>query len=266
MADIIKFNWYFGVQFFGTFSVGDPADANRFLSAAVPWVAGDVTVDKNGAGPSKINTLPARVGSTHLYRLQLTNAEMQAERVTVSLVDQTASEAWVDTLILIDTTANPGIVHSGQAQAGGASTLTLASGASAINDFYNHMVLVLINDDHGSTGAGQARIITDYAGATKVATVAPAWDTVPDNTSDYIILPQGGALSFFDLEGAEPGSSADLGDNSSWRRILQFVKRGIFDRVDQNATTRTYFKDDSATPLGTMNITPGTTQSKGKIS
>ncbi len=40
----------------------------------------------------------------------------------------------------------------------------------------------------GGTGAGQARFITAYVGATKVATVA-TWVTNPDNTTTFAILP-----------------------------------------------------------------------------
>jgi hypothetical protein len=37
----------------------------------------------------------------------------------------------------------------------------------------------------GGTGNGQERLITDYEGATRIATVDTAWTTTPDNTSTY---------------------------------------------------------------------------------
>lgn len=71
----------------------------------------------------------------------------------------------------------------GTAQAGGAATITFAAGDSAVNSFYNGQLVQIV----GGTGAGQgARLVTGYVGATKVATVSPAWTTAPDATSTYV--------------------------------------------------------------------------------
>jgi len=76
---------------------------------------------------------------------------------------------------------------TGTAQAGGASTITLAAGASSTPGFYDDMVVFIVS----GTGAGQTRKIssdTTYNGTTKVATVTEAWAVQPDNTSVYQIL------------------------------------------------------------------------------
>jgi hypothetical protein len=72
---------------------------------------------------------------------------------------------------------------SGAAQAGSSTTITLKSTASATNDIYNGMYVTIT----GGTGSGQTRLIEDYVGSTKVATVDVAWATAPDNTSNYEI-------------------------------------------------------------------------------
>lgn len=82
-----------------------------------------------------------------------------------------------------------GVTGSGTAQAGAAGSLTLAAGSSAIDDFYNSLVIKLIS----GTGSGQARLISDYVGSTKVATITPNWATTPDSTAVYIIQPMGPA-------------------------------------------------------------------------
>jgi hypothetical protein len=82
------------------------------------------------------------------------------------------------------TTLESANAQSGTAQAGGASTITLASGASATDSLYVGCVVKI----YGGTGAGQARVITAYVGSTKVATVDRAWQTNPDNTSTYAVL------------------------------------------------------------------------------
>jgi len=69
-------------------------------------------------------------------------------------------------------------VTTGTAQAGSTTTITLASGESAVDDFFNDMVVGITS----GTGIGQSTTITDYVGSTKIATApfttAPASDSV----------------------------------------------------------------------------------------
>lgn len=78
-------------------------------------------------------------------------------------------------------------VGDGTAQAGAATTITLASGASATDDFYNGITIELVR----GTGVGQRRRITDYVGSTKVATVDLAWATNPSSSSQYKFVDYG---------------------------------------------------------------------------
>lgn len=77
--------------------------------------------------------------------------------------------------------------RGGTAQAGASSTITLDAGASSSDDFYVGDVVQIV----GGTGAGQSRIITDYVGSTKVATVDTAWTTNPSSDSVFVLIPQG---------------------------------------------------------------------------
>jgi hypothetical protein len=72
---------------------------------------------------------------------------------------------------------------SGSAQAGTSTTITLKSTASATDDIYNGMYVTITS----GTGAGQIRIIEDYVGSTKVATVTSAWTVTPNGTSNYSV-------------------------------------------------------------------------------
>lgn len=75
-------------------------------------------------------------------------------------------------------------IASGTAQAGAATTITLAAGASASDGYYNQCYVRIT----GGTGSGQIRKISSYVGATKVATIGGAnWSTNPDATSTYSI-------------------------------------------------------------------------------
>ena len=90
------------------------------------------------------------------------------------------------------------VEQTGTAQAGGASTITLAAAASANDDEYNAFGVRITS----GTGSGQSRAISDYAGATKVATVSAAWTTQPDATSVYEVF--GRAVEASDT--MEPGA------------------------------------------------------------
>jgi len=70
-----------------------------------------------------------------------------------------------------------------------ANTIRLAATASSTNDIYNdHTIHVTIS------GGVQSRTITDYVGSTKIATVSPNWDTIPQNTATYKMSGFGEAL------------------------------------------------------------------------
>jgi hypothetical protein len=81
------------------------------------------------------------------------------------------------------------LADNGVAQAGAASTITLATSALAIANSYIGTNIYIA----AGTGAGQTRLITAYT-AGRVATVSPAWDTQPDNTSAYKVLPVGRSI------------------------------------------------------------------------
>jgi hypothetical protein len=80
-------------------------------------------------------------------------------------------------------TVDNGISDVGTAQAGGNSTITLATGASAVNDRYLGQLVRIV----GGTGDQQSRPIISYVGATRVATISGTWATNPDSTSLYEI-------------------------------------------------------------------------------
>lgn len=100
------------------------------------------------------------------------------------------SLSWSGAMTAIDMTkinSIPAAIRANTAQAGASGTITLDASASAVNDFYNGALIYLT----GGTGAGQYAIITDYVGATKVASILPSWRTTPDNTTAFAIYPNG---------------------------------------------------------------------------
>lgn len=83
---------------------------------------------------------------------------------------------------LAETAYTPAV--TGTAAAGASNSITLDGSASSTNDAYNGLILRIT----GGTGAGTVAIVTDYVGATKVASLRPLGSAVTlDATSQYSI-------------------------------------------------------------------------------
>jgi hypothetical protein len=80
--------------------------------------------------------------------------------------------------------ALPPRLRSANAQAGANATITLDIGADPRDDYYNGSRIYI----YSGLGAGQIRTISDYVGATKVATVSSDWAINPDSTSVFSTL------------------------------------------------------------------------------
>lgn len=247
------------------FSTTDPSD--DFVTAPAVHAAGDTQVSKDGGAFANTSN-----GFTYLglgvYSLVLTASEMDADQVVVTVVDQTGPKVWKDRMLLLETSrAVEGVLRQELAAAGGASTITLDSGASSVDDFYNGALVAIV----AGTGAGQARVIRDYVGATKVATVGRAWATAPDATSVFVILPGGdvqldpnGVADVWGYtETAEP--SGPIASLASMLSILQHFKRWAFNRGTATTDARTTYKDNSVDILETQSFSSdGTTSDRGK--
>jgi hypothetical protein len=183
-----------------TVTVGPILDADGV--AVTDGVVGDMKISKNGAAPAALNgsaTLTHR--HTGFYSLALTASDLDTVGTAEVTIDDTVNacpmkelsvieEAVYDALFAASATGRLGIFRTSTAQAGSTTTITLDASASAVDDFYNACQVAIIS----GTGAGQVRMIADYVGSTKVATIDiyRAWATAPDNTSVFEILPAAG--------------------------------------------------------------------------
>ena len=71
---------------------------------------------------------------------------------------------------------------------GATGSVNLSGGysLSPIDDTYNGYNITIVS----GTGIGQTRLIDDYSANGNIVYVTPDWDTVPDNTSYYEIMPR----------------------------------------------------------------------------
>jgi hypothetical protein len=174
---------------------------------------GAVVANINGSGNSYLTTT---IGSTIVDDMCWTQSadtlivvhpDLQPVRIT-----RTSDSTWTATAITFDSTPKyafnidfhtnngstltPSAVSgnvtltastthhdSGAAQAGSSTTITLKNTSSSTDDIYNGMYVTITS----GTGAGQIRLIEDYVGSTKVATVDIAFSPAPNNTSNYQI-------------------------------------------------------------------------------
>lgn len=94
---------------------------------------------------------------------------------------------------------DPNIISiSGTAQGGNSNTLTLSTSASSVNGAYNGVILT-IKSFSGNTSQTQTKIIQNYNGLTKNATISGTWDFAnPNNSTTYSL-----DFSFSDSESFE---------------------------------------------------------------
>jgi hypothetical protein len=76
-------------------------------------------------------------------------------------------------------------VNEGLARGGTINTITLNTSASDADDAYNNQIIFL----RSGLGEDQSRIVLDYDGTSKIATVCRDWDITPNTTTGYVMLP-----------------------------------------------------------------------------
>ena len=131
---------------------------------------------------------------------------------------------------------------TGTPQAGASNSLTLAAGASAVNDFYNGMILTIT----AGLGVGSEFLITDYVGSTKVATLRQ-FQGAPvtlDDTSLYSIAPSAAYSPITDTFGVSDTSIT----------IYYFIDR-VLHKFTGGRGTYTFSMPLGQTPTITFNFT-----------
>lgn len=82
-----------------------------FEGTPVTFALGDTQVSRNGAAFVNTANSPTHLGNG-VYSLMLTAAEMQAARITVTVVDQIVPKGWEDQCIIIETYGHASAQHT----------------------------------------------------------------------------------------------------------------------------------------------------------
>jgi hypothetical protein len=159
------------------------------------------------------------------------------------------------------------IVRAGTSQGPGTGNnqIQLDAGASSTNGDYDPGLIFI----ETGTGAGQARLILQYDGSTKVATVDRDWRVNPDNTSEFVILADAGRESVNEgLAQAATATSITLNASASsnddaYNGQLVFIRSGT--GQDQIALVEDYVGATKVATIktrsanGQWSVTPDTT-------
>jgi hypothetical protein len=165
----------YGVPFGVTFPMLD-ADGDLVTGATTPDAERSLNGDTFADCTNESTEIATNSG---VYYLLLTGAEMTADVVTVIAKSATAG---MKTTVLTLYPRKLVSLRTGTSQTGAAGTITLDASASAIDDYYNGCVCVAVIDSNT-----EARVITDYVGSTKVASVTPNWNVTPDSDDTFTI-------------------------------------------------------------------------------
>ncbi len=306
MASKYEFTGKYGVAKTFQFSVETPSTTNSdtYLSAAVPWIAGDVLVDKDGGGLVNIASLPTRIGSTKVYQLSLSASEMQAKQVTVLLTDVSGGPLWRDCLIIVTTIRELGMIDVDNTQNSGNKAgfsvigvgtspgILATGGATSSGDITGVLTSMIIRKSTATAGGASTVTLDANASATdnwynnciamivsgtgagqfRIITGYVGSTKVATVHSSWNTNPAASSVIVIlpsDDVWNIP-SSGELGSlptsTSKFSQFIQFLfQRFAYNRT-QTSTTQTVFKADSSTSLASGTVSDnGTTQTSGKL-
>ena len=170
-------------QVSGSPEVVDMAPVTRTIELYRPKITAGYTLGVASDGDISGNIDGAVVGAVGSVTADVTIDATSVDLIWDEVITGAAHNVATSAARYLREASSSVAAVTGTAQAGAASTITLEAGASATDDLYNFEQIAIID----GTGAGQGRLITDYVGSTKVATVDRAWTVNPDATSIYII-------------------------------------------------------------------------------
>ena len=285
------------VQFVGvTGSITLAGNTSSASTINLYGVAGTVTDNTTGSGVTltndtcsranintEVDTALSDIGLDHLLSTSVAGADVADDSVVAQLVSKSATADWdtynnqteslealKDDGVNIESINGSTVAASelakvyeafdAQGNIASATSTTIVFNAGgdmpATDNYYNGMVALI----YGGTGAGQARTISDYVGATRTATVAPAFGTTPDATSDVIIIPGGAAVESIVSDVLTTQMTEDYnadGAAPSVAQALHLIIAYLMER-STSGTTATIKKLDGTTTAATFTLNSAT--------
>lgn len=184
---------------------------------------------------SQGNYAPSKAGDAMALTAAATSAQLVDDIWDETIPGQHISNNTAGKLLLQARESTS--VREGTAQAGSNATITLDSGASDLDDFYEHNLVVIID----GVGEGQVRAIQTYTGSSRVAEVVPDWVTNPENGSVFSLLAFGEIHAFEVHEPVVTDSASRLASKADVSSLATSsalsTHDGKLDTVDGNVDT-----------------------------
>lgn len=146
-------------------------------ATGVSWSAGDVQASLDGAAFANTTNLPSELGSTSVYTLALTAAELDCDFLTLRFTNGSITT----TVERFATTGYP----SGSAITGTLSTTSFTTDlSSSVNDYWKDALILF------ATGnlAGQVKRVSGYNGTSNIITVNAAFTEAPANGDMFVLV------------------------------------------------------------------------------
>lgn len=160
------------------------ANSSNFVGA-VDWTpaAGQVKVIKDGGSAADISTLPTYISGQYTMNWSLSASEMASDEIIIQVLDRANTTDQMFRII----TQPDGALRSRTIQSGSNNVIRLDSSASATDNIYTGAIITII----AGSGAGQQRVILQYNGTSKDATLDANVVGTLNSTSVYALYPQG---------------------------------------------------------------------------
>ena len=160
------------------------ADVTKWTGTAVatPDTAGyPVVTIKDGTGAGELDTASGKVS---IATGGITSGSFATDAITASALATDAATEIADA-VEAEILRHLSLSTGSSVQSSTAGTIELGMAENSTDDIFNGLQIKII----AGTGKGQTRLITDYDGSTKVATVTPNWTTNPAASDTYAIVP-----------------------------------------------------------------------------
>jgi hypothetical protein len=149
------------------------------------------------------------------------------------------------------------IIRDNSFQAGSTTTsLVLDASASAVDDFYNHTIIRIVD----GAAADQERVITDYVGSSRTATISPALVTAAPAVSDDFEIVTGGSVHAETLGGGYSNGQVWVDTASGVAGTELYVNGTIDNPVDSIADA---IEIANALSLTQLHFLPGSSVTLG---
>lgn len=165
----------------GTFSGGRP-EVNTTHAAGTAWASGAIVAGALATGAiTSAKFAAGAIDAAAIADNAIDAGAIAADAITAAKIADGAIDL---ATFAADAKALMGVIAFGTAQSVTGTTIRLASAETFADDEIIGATVIIRS---ATTGAGQARVITDYVSSTDTATV-DTWTTTPTGTITYVVI------------------------------------------------------------------------------